>query len=507
MINQEYKMTVSEITYKGFYFNSQFQEVKNADDQWIIYSPSNLKDKVIQVQSNQKMLDEACLSAHKAAKLWKYVSLKDRINFINKVKDLFIKRVDSIAQIIARETGKPLWEATGEAKALAAKITVSVDQSLQLVKSQKIENIFPQVTGFTQFKPQGVLAVIGPFNFPAHLANGHIIPALLTGNTVVFKASEKTPATGQILAEVFNDADLPNGVFNLIQGGSKISQNLVEHNLVDGVLFTGSYDVGLKIKKQLVNRPEKILALEMGGKNSSLVWKDTNLKKAVYENIVASFITSGQRCSCTSQILIHESIYEAFVEAFLNAVKNIKIGHWSQSVFMGPLIDKQSVSRHLNAQDQAVDEGGRLLYKGEALDLKYKGHYVSPSIVSFDLHKKSSIYQNRELFSPQVSLYKVNDFDQASSIINSSGFGLVASLFSNDKILQNKAFLDWRVGLLNINRASTGASSRLPFGGMGKSGNHRASAHFAVQYCTVPVALLQNDDSFVKSNMIGFNFN
>lgn len=499
-------MSVSEIFYKGFYFDSKFQKINNADEQWTVYSPSNLEDKIIQVQSSQKMLDQVCLSAYNAAKLWKYVSLKDRINFINKVKNLFINRVDSIAEIISRETGKPLWESIGEAKALALKITVSIDQSLQLVKTEKIENIFPQVTGFTQFKPQGVLAVIGPFNFPAHLANGHIIPALLTGNTVVFKASEKTPATGQILAEVFNDAGLPNGVFNLIQGGAKISQNLVEHDLIDGVLFTGSYDVGLKIKKQLLNRPEKILALEMGGKNCSLVWKDTNIKKAVYENSIASFITSGQRCSCTSQILIHESIYETFIEAFVKAVKNIKIGHWSQSVFMGPLIDKQSVSRHLNAQDQAIDEGGQLLYKGAALDLKHKGHYVSPSILSFDAYKKSSIYQNRELFSPQVSLYKISDFDQASLIINSSGFGLVASLFSNDKVLQNKAFLDWRVGLLNINRASTGASSRLPFGGMGKSGNHRASAHFAVQYCTMPVALLQNDDSFVKSNMTGFDF-
>ncbi|MBE8221616.1 MAG: aldehyde dehydrogenase family protein [Bdellovibrionales bacterium] len=499
-------MEILKIPYKGFYFNSKFFSVKDADDQWEVRSPSNLDDVIINVTSSKKMLEDVCICAHKAAALWKYKSLEERISYIQKVKDLFIKRVDIIAQVIARETGKPLWESTGEAKALAAKITVTIDHSLKLIKSEQIENILPQVTGITQFKPQGVLAVIGPFNFPAHLANGHIIPALITGNTVIFKASEKTPATAQILAQVFHDVGLPQGVFNLVQGRHELSKSLVEHKLIDGVLFTGSYDVGLKIKKQLLEHPEKLLALEMGGKNSSLVWKGTNIKKAIYENIVASFITSGQRCSCTSQILIHESMYDEFAESFVSAINNIKIGHWADPVFMGPLIDKHAVSRHLSGQEQAVNEGGELLFAGKALDLKNNGHYVSPAVLSFKEHKRSSVYQNRELFSPQVSLYKVKDFDHASSIINSSGFGLVASLFSNDKVLHNKAFLDWKVGLLNINRATTGASSRLPFGGLGKSGNHRPSAHFAVQYCTTPVALLKNDDSFSGSNMTGFSF-
>lgn len=499
-------MKVLEIPYKGFYFNAKFCPIKNPDDEWEVCSPSNLKDTVIKVSSNKNMLEDICIGAHQAAALWKYKSLEERITYIQKVKNLFIKRVDVIAQIIARETGKPLWESTGEAKALATKITVTIEHSLKLVKSEKIENILPQVTGLTQFKPQGVLAVIGPFNFPAHLANGHIIPALLTGNTVIFKASEKTPATAQILAQVFHDAGLPPGVFNLVQGKAELSESLVGHKLIDGVLFTGSYGVGLKIKKQLLKQPGKLLALEMGGKNSSLIWRGTNIKKAVYENIVASFITSGQRCSCTSQILIHESLYDEFVDSFVTAIDNIKIGHWSEPVFMGPLIDKQAVSRHLSAQDQAVEEGGQLLLSGKILDLKNKGHYVSPSVLSFSEYKQSSVYQNRELFSPQVSLYKIKDFDQASSIINSSGFGLVASLFSNDEILHNKAFLDWKIGLLNINRATTGASSRLPFGGLGKSGNHRPSAHFAVQYCTTPVALLKNDDSFSGSKMTGLSF-
>lgn len=499
-------MNIVEIPYKGFYFNSQFCTVAQPDDEWKISSPSDLSDTVMRVQSSQAMLNDVCVSAHKAAALWKYKSLEERIGFILKVKDLFIERVDIIAQVIARETGKPLWESTGEAKALAAKIIVTIDHSLNLVKSEKIENILPQVTGLTQFKPQGVLAVIGPFNFPAHLANGHIIPALLTGNSIIFKASEKTPATAQALAEVFHDAGLPVGVFNLVQGRVQLSQALVGHELVDGVLFTGSYDVGLKIKKQLLEHPGKLLALEMGGKNSSVVWKGANIKKAVYENIVASFITSGQRCSCTSQILIHKSIYAEFSNAFVEAVAKIKIGHWSEPVFMGPLIDKQAVSRHLSAQDQAVAEGGQLLVPGKSLTLKSSGHYISPSVLSFTEHKKSSVYQNRELFSPQVSLYKVEDFDQASSIVNSSGFGLVASLFSNDGVLHNRAFLDWKVGLLNINRATTGASSRLPFGGLGKSGNHRPSAHFAVQYCTTPVALLKSDNSFSGPNMTGLSF-
>ncbi len=495
------------LEFAGDFICGRFQTIENPDEEWEVRSPADLKDVVIRLNAKYSHVERAVQAARDAYLPWARLGVDGRREHILRLKEVFISRAGELAEIISRETGKPLWETKGEAAALANKIDITLNFSLKLVAEEEVKDALPGVSGFIRHKPRGVMSVIGPFNFPAHLPNGHIIPALITGNTIVFKPSDKTPATGQWMAQCFEQAQLPPGVFNLIQGQVETGKRLVTHDDVDGVLFTGSYEVGLKIKQDTLTHHRKILALEMGGKNATVVWDDADLKKAVYESLVGSFMSSGQRCSCTSRIILHKKIRDQFVDQFYANAKKIKIGHWKEPVFMGPLISADSVEKFIRYQEIAKREGAESLMRGKALQLDHDGHYVTPSINLVQKFDPKSVYQKSEIFGPNVAIFTVEDFEEALTINNSSGFGLVMALFTKDRALYEKALIEAQVGVLNLNRTTNGASSRLPFGGMNKSGNDRPSAHYAVQYTTVPVASLEDNTGFTAGALpVGLPF-
>jgi len=234
----------------------------------------------------------------------------------------------------------------------------------------------------------------------------------------------------------------------------------------------------------------------MGGKNATVIWEDADMDKAVYESLVGAYMTAGQRCSCTSRIIVHPKIAEEFTEKFYQAAKKLSIGHWTENTFMGPLITAASVEKYIRFQEIANRENCESLMRGKPLDLKNKGYYVTPSIHIVNKFDPNSVYQKSEIFGPNVAIYQTDNWDHAMEIVNSTGYGLVMALFTKNRELYEDALFKARVGLLNWNRTTNGASSRLPFGGMGKSGNDRPSAHFAVQYCTVPVASLEDPTAF-----------
>jgi succinylglutamic semialdehyde dehydrogenase len=282
----------------------------------------------------------------------------------------------------------------------------------------------------------------------------------------------------------------------------------VQSEDVDGVLFTGSYEVGLKIKQDTLDHHWKILALEMGGKNSTVVWSDANLEKAIYETLVGAYMTTGQRCSCTSRVILHRNIRDRFIENFHEAAKKITIGHWQNNPFMGPLIAKDAVEKYLRFQEIAKREGSESLMRGKTIDVGFEGHYVTPSINIVEKFNPESDYQKNEIFGPNVAVYTVDEFDEALEIVNSGGYGLVMALFTQSRDLYNQAFLGAKVGLLNLNRTTNGSSSKLPFGGLGKSGNDRPSGNFAIDYCAVPVGALEDPTAFDRSKMLtGLTFN
>lgn len=477
--------------YLGHYINGAFSLCEKTDFpdsskkfQWKPHlSPADLEDKIFNWPEEDIEFPQSVFEKGREAYLpWTKLSLADRVKKLRPLKALLKKNLKDLAQIISRETGKPLWESQGEIKALMGKVDFVLNSALDRIKTQ----IIPQAQGQIRFKSRGLFAVIGPFNFPFHLPFGQILPALVSGNTLIFKPSEKTPASGQKLAELFNQLDLPAGVFQMIQGGARVSEELCRHKEIDGVLFTGSFEVGQKIKEALVKEPSKMLALEMGGFNSALIWDYRDKKQAIEETLKGCFWSAGQRCSSTSQILIHKKISSDFLPDFVRAAKKITVDHWSKEPFMGPLIDSSAVQRFFSLQEDVISQGGEFLLKGKNLKNK-KGYYVTPGIYKMEFDKQSRL-GTKETFTPQVFIYEVDSLDQAIELINYSGYGLALSLFTEKKNIKEELFHRAKVGLINYNLSSIGASGWLPFGGLGKSGNDRPAGAFAIDSCVSPLA-------------------
>lgn len=470
---------------------------------WESRSPADFSDELGVFEYSFAMVDHAVEAARTAFNAWRVRTRGERAALLGKYQAALSRRREELIQVIAREVGKPLWEATTEHGAMVNKVDITLNESARLVEDYRIERVMDNTEGACRYRPLGVMAVIGPFNFPGHLPNGHIVPALLTGNTVIFKPSEKAPLVGQLMAECFDEAGFPPGVFNLLQGEKEVGRRLCVHEGVDGVLFTGSYEVGTRIKQDTLQQHWKLLALEMGGKNPAIVCEDANLDVALQETLIGAYLTAGQRCSATSRILVHDSILEPFVERFHQRAKAFTISHPMENPFMGPLVERGAVDRYMKFLGIATREGFELVMRGKALELQWQGNYVTPSICwsrssPLDATRRS-IYQQTELFAPNVAIIGVSDLEEAIAQANATQFGLVASVFTAKRAQYEKCLEDLVMGLVNWNRSTIGASSKLPFGGLKKSGNHFPTAVSATLYCTAPVASLEVSDPRIAS--------
>lgn len=495
------------ISSKGNYIHGEFHPPHDPNGEWTVQSPAANGDQITRVKYSYFEIDKTVDSAKTAFKSWKKISFEDRKNFLLKYKESLTRKENQIIEVIAREIGKPLWECKTEFTAMINKIDITIQESMKLIQDITISEILPGVTGKSKYRPHGVMVVVGPFNFPGHLPNGHIVPALLTGNTVIFKPSEKAPMTGQLIAECFHEAGLPPGVFNLLQGERETSRRLCTHEGVSGILFTGSYEVGTRLKQDTLLQSGKLLALEMGGKNSTIVWEGSDLEFSVREVLTSAFLTAGQRCSSTSRVIIHDSIADEFVTRLHDASKNFNIGHPFEENFMGPLIDATSVDRYLKFQPIALRDGFEMIMRGKSLDLPYGGHYVSPSIAYMkngDVDKaKKSVFQQTEIFAPLLSIQSANSIEQALGLANATHYGLVTSVFTPSQKVFDAFYEDLECGLINWNRGSIGASSRLPFGGLKKSGNHMPTALTSTFYCTYPLASLESEKQELSKKLPG----
>lgn len=452
--------------------------------------------------------DEAVAAARSALKTWAAWPREQRFDALIAYRDLCNARKDDIASLIARETGKVLWDAAGEAGALAAKVDITLDRSehagLNRVSGFELPLTQTRV-GRTWFRPHGVMAVIAPFNFPAHLANGHIVPALAMGNTVVLKPSDKTPAVGQLLAELLDraltDAGAPPGVVNLVQGGADVARRLTTHQGIDGILFTGSWPVGRRILEANLDNPGRIVALEMGGNNPAVVMPDCDLRQAVVECARSAFVTTGQRCTCTRRIIVHEAIADRFTAALCKAAAGLVIGDplAEHPVFMGPIIDAAARDAVLEAQADFARAGADVLVEPTAVDNENGGSYLSPGVLRverFTVEAEGHAGCDREVFGPLVRIATTDSFDDALEQANATRFGLAASIFTSDHATAERFLAHARAGCVNLNTGTAGASSKLPFGGLGFSGNHRPAGAFSLDYCAYPVAgMLESGDA------------
>lgn len=458
--------------------------------------------------ANSEQINQAINAAKKAYTLWSKFELEQRQRYIKKYIDILATKQEEFAKVIALENGKPLWEAKTEVAAMLAKYDASVksyEQRTGTVSSQ---------ASMLSHRPIGVMAVFGPFNFPGHLPNGHIIPALLAGNTVVFKPSDMTPLVGETMARYWLEAGLPAGVFNLIQGGAEQGRALIASPDINGVLFTGSYNTGKLIHQQLAGRPEVMLALEMGGNNPLIIDNDLNNIDAVVYNIILSvFITAGQRCTCARRLYIpNTDLGHHLLERLGMVTNNLAISDGinhlnlskDQAAFMGPVISLNAAKSIINFKNNLLQQVGvkelcelKLLASNSAL--------LTPGIV---LHTtKGQALPDLECFGPLLQVFYYDSFDEAIERANQTHYGLSAGLFSHNRNNFDKFYKFINAGIVNWNKPTTGAVGSLPFGGIGHSGNYRPGAYYAADYCAYPVATQYSDSLELPASLSpGINF-
>ncbi|MCB5227012.1 succinylglutamate-semialdehyde dehydrogenase [Alishewanella sp. 16-MA] len=467
------------------FINGQWQ----AGEGQAFHSIDPAKNKVIwQGQAaSATQVKQAILAARQAQIAWGGLGFAERVVFVKQFAAQLSSHKEQLAACIAEDTGKALWESLTEVGAMIGKIDISVRAYEERTGTK--ENPMPQGRAFLRHKPHGVVAVFGPYNFPGHLPNGHIVPALLAGNTVVFKPSELTPKVAELTVKLWQQVELPAGVLNLVQGEVDTGKALASDDGIDGLFFTGSSRTGHYLHQQFAGRPEKILALEMGGNNPLIVQDVANIDAAVHDIVQSAFITSGQRCTCARKLFLPVGAKgDAILQRLLEVSRNIQVGEYDAQPqpFMGAMISVQAAKGMLAAQQQLVALGGEIL-------LPLSQPYADKALVTPGIIECTHItdFPDEEHFGPLLKVFRFSDFDAAIAAANNTSFGLSAGLLSDSHELYQHFYKHIRAGIVNWNRPITGASSAAPFGGIGKSGNHRASAYYAADYCAYPVASVE----------------
>jgi succinylglutamic semialdehyde dehydrogenase len=426
---------------------------------------------------------------------WFAAGLDTRLAVVRAFKAAVEAEADAFAQLIAQETGKPHWEAKTEVASVAAKVEISITAHAERTGSREAP-FKADPAGASQalrHKPHGVLAVLGPYNFPAHLPNGHIVPALIAGNAVVFKPSEQTPAVGAFMAALWARAGLPHGLLELVQGAAVTGRALAAAD-TDGLLFTGSAPTGAALARQFAETPHRILALEMGGNNPLVAWNlaDADIEAAALIIVQSAFLSAGQRCTCARRLIVQDGAHERLLDAVVALADGLRIDQpfADPQPFMGPVIDNRAADGLL-ARSNAIH--GKTIRP--LLRLKDGLPFLTPGIVDVT----GLAVPDEELFGPFLQLTRVKDFDSAIAAANATRFGLSAALLGGDRPLYDRFWAGSRAGVVNWNRPTNGAASNAPFGGVGLSGNHRPSAYYAADYCAWPVASVEADTPFIAT--------
>lgn len=448
-------------------------------------------------------VDAAVRAARAAFPAWRRLPVAQRREIIESFGKLLDEHKEELAHQIGLETGKPLWESRTEVAAMIGKIAISSRAYDE--RTGVREDDVAGGHAVLRHRPHGLVAVFGPYNFPGHLPNGHIVPALLAGNVVVFKPSELTPGVAELTVWLWQKAGLPDGVLNLVQGDAATGMALAGHPGIDGLFFTGSSTVGHLLHQQFGGQPEKILALEMGGNNPLIVQDVADIDGAVHHALQSAFLSAGQRCTCCRRLLVPKgSQGDAFLNRLVEVVGRIIPGHFDADPqpFMGSVISQVAADKLLAAQQSLLDKGAKALLtmrrveEGAAL--------LTPAIL--DVSGVETV--DEEFFGPLLTVYRYHDFDEALTMANDTRYGLSAGILSDDRALYERLLEEARAGIVNWNRPLTGASSAAPFGGVGASGNHRPSAYYAADYCAWPMASLEADRSEVPETLApGLTFN
>ncbi len=434
-----------------------------------------------------EQVDAAVAAARAAFPAWASRSLDERIAVLERFAASLKAHAEALGHCIGEETGKPLWETATEVTSMVNKVAISI-QSYRERTGEK-SGPLADATAVLRHKPHGVVAVFGPYNFPGHLPNGHIVPALLAGNCVVFKPSELTPKVAELTVKCWIEAGLPAGVLNLVQGARETGVALAANAGIDGLFFTGSSRTGNLLHAQFAGRPDKILALEMGGNNPLIVDQVADVDAAVYTIVQSAFISAGQRCTCARRLLVPVGAWgDALLARLVQVAGQIRVGRFDAqpAPFMGSVISLQAAAQLLQAQQDLLAKGATTLLA--MTQPEANAALLTPGIIDVTAVAERI---DEEFFGPLLQVIRYADFDAAIAEANATQYGLAAGLLSDSQARYEDFWLRSRAGIVNWNKQLTGAASTAPFGGIGASGNHRASAYYAADYCAYPVASLE----------------
>jgi alpha-ketoglutaric semialdehyde dehydrogenase len=463
--------TISKTKTFRNYINGSWQ-VASTDETLASINPAN-REVVGYVQSStMDDLNEAVQAAKEAQKDWKKRSGAERGNLLYKAADILEKNLDEIAETMTREMGKTLSEAKGETARGVAILRYYAGEGMR-----KMGDVIPASDGsafqFSKRVPLGVVGAITPWNFPVAIPIWKAAPALVYGNTVVLKPATEASVTAAKVVECFAEAGFPNGVINLVTGrGTVIGQGLAEHKDVAVVTFTGSNTVGNQIGKTAAARGAKY-QLEMGGKNPIIIANDADLDQAVAAVLSGGLRSTGQKCTCSSRVIVQNGVYEEFKEKLLVAVKTIKVGNGLDAdTWMGPCASEDQYNTVKYYIQKGIEEGAELLIGGDSPqseELK-QGFYINPTV--FDKVTGSMTIAQEEIFGPVLALMKVETIEKAIEVANDVEFGLSASIFTKD-IGKMLTFIDEiDAGLVRVNYETAGVELQAPFGGMKASSSH-----------------------------------
>lgn len=471
----------------GDYIGGGFHEP--VGESLVSRNPARGGEPVIETAWSPERVALAAAAAERAAPSWAARSVDDRHHALSRFREAIADGADLLADAIVSETGKLRSEARGEVNALLSRF----DLVKQLVDDDLVAGPLPgRPAEQLRFHPLGVVGVIGPFNYPLHLCHAYAIPALLLGNAVVIKPSEVTPLCGQRYAEAAHAAGLPEGVFNLIQGRGATGAAMVAHPAIRGICFTGSYDVGRRIQEAALDRPELLVALEMGGKNTVVVFDDADARQAAHEIAVGGYLSAGQRCTATDRVLVHRSAADALIDALGPLVASIRYGDPDDPAsFAGPLATEAGVESFRACLAAARGAGAELVAEGQPVP--GGGSFVRASLhrLPDGVHDVAG-YTDTELFGPDVHIEVIDDDAEAIAVINASPFGFANAVFTASAARFERIYRETSSGILNRNRSTNLASPRLPFGGVGKSGNYRPAGAHAPRHVVVPTAVQEN---------------
>lgn len=447
-------------------------------------NPSDVTDVVgMYAQASMADLEDALTAASHAQPRWARTGIESRANVLDAIGRELMSRAKELGELLSREEGKPLAEGIGEVYRSGQFFTYFAGEAVRLVGDQ-VDSVRDGVEIDVRRMPLGVVGIISPWNFPMATASWKIAPALAFGNAVVWKPANLTPATAWALTEIVSRQALPEGLFNLVMGsGSSIGQALAASPKVQGVTFTGSLEVGRRVAAAATPNLTKI-QLEMGSKNPLVVMDDADLDLAVTVAANGAFGGTGQKCTASSRLIVHEAVHDAFVEALVRKAKAIKVGHaLDEGTQMGPVVSEPQLEANLAYVALGRTEGAVLACGGERLERPTRGHFMAPTIF---IETKNDFRINREeMFAPITCVIRVGSYDEALAVANDTPFGLTAGIMTRSLARASHFRRNSESGCVMVNLPTAGTDYHVPFGGVRASSyGPREQGRYAAEFYT-----------------------